>query len=285
MADEKYSRLGKEEEDQIHWKVGQQFDDGSTILMVERIEDRAPQVAQNQSLCELFIVSLLPCLWFSYCPYLCMTKANMKTKMKNSALLVTDESVVFYENEWTPKGAGCYTGAVPKSHFTVSYDQLQDVRMDPQGGCETCCSICNPGPGIQVFLFFFLFFSLFFSFLFFSFFSLTLFLVSYSWLSRFSKNRSEYRRTQQTNHLATLLPRRRRITKKKRSNPRLCKRIQKERKRIKKDTIKGISIRDNRGNHRRSEELLSGLWGKERVDETVLWGLWGQFISLIINEK
>ena len=170
-------------DDKIEWKKGQEFEDGSTILMVERIGPRAPSVARNGANCEMCLLSLFPCVWCCYCPLLCNAKGNMETQMQNSSLLVTDESIIFYENEWTPKyvffffffffflflflsfflfppkfpsshllsrGTDCYIGALPSKKFTITYDQLQDVRMDPQGFCETCCVCLNPGPGIQV---------------------------------------------------------------------------------------------------------------------------------------
>ena len=48
--------------------------------------------------------------------------------LKNTALLVTDQGIIFYENEWTPQGTDCCSGALPGSQFNVPFDQLQVIH-------------------------------------------------------------------------------------------------------------------------------------------------------------
>ena len=160
-----------EQGDSITWSKGQQFDDGSNILMVERMEERAIDVSVCQARYLMCCSAFLPCVWCFVCPRLCYARANTEVRinfliffdlfiyfivvidrhnfcvigishllfffffffffqeeMRNSALLVTDEAVVFYENEWTPQGMSCFLGTLPSKKFTVTYDQLQVRR-------------------------------------------------------------------------------------------------------------------------------------------------------------
>ena len=66
--------------DQVTWKKGQQYEDGSTILMVERIEERAIDVSVCRARCELCCLAFyffFPCMW-CYCPPLCYARTNIE---------------------------------------------------------------------------------------------------------------------------------------------------------------------------------------------------------------
>ena len=47
-------------DDQITWKKGQEYVDGSTILMIERLEDRAVDVAAYEARCLLCCIPFYP---------------------------------------------------------------------------------------------------------------------------------------------------------------------------------------------------------------------------------
>ena len=69
-----------EQGDNITWRKGQQFDDGSNILMVERIEERAIDVSVCQARCALCCLAFYPCIWCCACPPLCYARTNMEVR-------------------------------------------------------------------------------------------------------------------------------------------------------------------------------------------------------------
>ena len=62
--------------DNITWKKGDIYNDGSTILMVERIEERGVDVNVCLARKALCFFTLYPCLWCCLCPPLCYARHN-----------------------------------------------------------------------------------------------------------------------------------------------------------------------------------------------------------------